>query len=356
MSIRSITPLEQKQPSPSISVEVPLKVGVVIVNSGTPTQPTFVGVWKFLKALLSDPRVVEIPRPLWWPILNLVILPLRTPRMVKAYKAIWDNGDSPLRLITAQQAEKLQQKLTRQFPANSPKVVYAMNYCGPVLDDVVQRLEREGYGYIIVLPLYPQYCAAVTGSVYDSVADIIRRRRDIPHLHVIKQYYQSPHYLDALANKVQAHWHQHGKAEKLLLSFHSLPQRYIDLGDPYYHQCKQTAECLAQRLQLADTQWQLSFQSRFITGKWVQPYTSVTLAEWGQNGVKSVDVFCPAFAADCLETVEEIDKENRERFLSAGGKTYHMIPCLNADDDHIVMMGMVVEQYMPRVAMQADPD
>lgn len=342
--------MEETQSLPSISADASLKVGVVIVNSGTPTQPTFTAVWRFLKALLSDPRVVEIPRLLWWPLLNCIILPLRTLRVTKAYKNIWSEGDSPLRIITAQQAEKLQQKLAGKFPKHSPRVVYAMNYCGPSLDDVVQGLEREGCGHIIILPLYPQYCAAVTGSVYDAVADIIRSRRNIPHLHVIKQYYQSPQYLLALANKVQAHWQQHGKAEKLLLSFHSLPQRYIDLGDPYYQQCKHTAEMLAKRLQLSESEWQLSFQSRFITGKWVGPYTSVTLEKWGQSGVESVDVFCPAFAADCLETVEEIDKENRERFLAAGGKTYHMIPCLNDDNDHILMMDAVVEQYMPRLA------
>ena len=349
LSIRSIKPLVGEQPSPVVSTEAQLKVGVVIVNSGTPTQPTLASVWRFLKEMLSDPRVVEFPRLLWWPILNFIVLPLRTPRVTKAYKAIWGGGDSPLRLITAQQVAKLQLKLTKKFPCHAPRVAYAMNYCGPSLDDVVQELEREGCGHIIILPLYPQYCAVVTGSVYDAVAKIIRSRRNIPQLQVIKQYYQSPQYLSALANKVQAHWQQHGKAEKLLLSFHSLPQRYIDLGDPYYQQCKHTAELLAERLQLNESEWQLSFQSRFLTGKWVQPYTSVTLESWGRSGVESVDVFCPAFAADCLETVEEIDKENRERFLAAGGKKYHMIPCLNDDDDHILMMDAVVEQYMPRL-------
>lgn len=326
---------------------MPLKIGVVIVNSGTPTQPTRRAVWQFLKALLSDSRVVEVPKPLWWIILHCFILPFRTPRVTKAYKEIWEDGDSPLRLITARQADKLQHMLAERLPDNPPRVAYAMNYCGPSLDDVVRGLEREGIGHIMVLPLYPQYCAAVTGSVYDAVADIIRSRRNIPQIHVVKQYYENSKYLEALAGKVLEHWQKHGKAEKLLLSFHSLPQRYVDLGDPYYHQCKKTAELLAERLQLADHEWQLSFQSRFLTGKWVQPYTSVTLEEWGRDKVKSVDVFCPAFAADCLETVEEIDKENRERFLQAGGEQYHMIPCLNDDVAHVEMMESIVEQYMP---------
>lgn len=349
MTLTSITPLAKKNLEISAIdlAETTLKTAVILVNSGTPVQPTYSDVRSFLKELLSDPRIVELPRPLWLFILNVFILPIRTPKMTKAYKKIWGDKHSPLRSISHDQAKKLQQQLTEHFPDNPPRVAYAMNYSGPKLDEVITALEREGIHNFVVLPLYPQYSACVTGTTYDAVADIIRTRRNIPQVHVIKQYYHHQKYIEALAARVESYWQTHGRPEKLLLSFHSIPKAYVEAGDPYYYQCKKTTEMLVEKLGLEEHEWELSFQSRFLGGKWLAPYTSVTLDRLGQENLKRVDVFCPAFAADCLETLEEIDVENRERFIRAGGEEYHMIPCLNDDELHIEMMRDVVKQYLP---------
>lgn len=332
---------------PDVDQNSKRKIAVILVNLGTPVDTSFAGIWQFLKELLSDPRVVEVPRLIWLFILTCFILPFRTPRVRKAYKRIWEKDDSPLRSITKRQTQLLTEALEKTYPSEKITVAYAMNYCGPTLDDVVSDLEKQGVEHFIVLPLFPQYSASVTGTTFDTFARIIKKRRNIPQLHIIKQYYQHPSYIDALESKVRAHWAEQGQAKKLLFSFHSLPKRYVELGDPYYQQCKETADALVERLQLNDDQWQLCFQSRFLGGKWLSPYTAVTLEEWGKAGLESVDVFCPAFAADCLETIEEIDIENRERFIDAGGKQYSMIPCLNDDPKHIEMMAKVVADYMP---------
>jgi ferrochelatase len=324
-----------------------MKTAVIIMNLGTPQQPTKKAVRAFLKEFLSDSRVVEIPRPIWWMILHGIILPFRTPRVTRAYQQIWQDGDSPLRLITRRQSEKLQQFLDKSSGGIPPLVTYAMSYAGPDLASVVNGLRPQGFDNFLVLPLYPQYSATTTGGIYDQYARIIAKSRDIPRLSIIKDYFDNPDYIDALAQSVKRQWQQSGQADVLLMSFHGIPQRYVDLGDPYYQQCLQTAKSLADQLQLADDRWQISFQSRLGRASWLTPYTSVVLEKLGRENIKHVDVICPAFAADCLETLEEIAEENKDIFIQSGGEQFHLVPCLNDHDSHIKMMANLLDPYLP---------
>ena len=318
------------------------KVAVVLMNLGTPRQPTTKSVKVFLKEFLSDPRVVEVPRLIWWFVLRLIILPFRSPKVAKAYQSIWHQGDSPLRLITLRQVEKLQHSLNQGFGEESPLVCHAMTYGGPSLPEVVEQLQKKSIDRIILIPLYPQYSATTTGSVYDQVAKIYQSSRDIPDLEIIKHYYKKPDYIAAMSNSIRQFWYENGKPTRLLMSFHGLPQAYVDKGDPYYRQCVETAEDIAITLQLEKNEWQISFQSRLGRSQWLQPYTSEVLESWGKEKLELVDVVCPAFSVDCLETLEEISEENRSIFLQAGGKDFRYIPCLNDRDDHIEIMKNIV--------------
>lgn len=324
-----------------------MSTAIILMNLGTPSEPTAPAVRKFLRDFLSDPRVVEIPRPLWLLILHGLVLPLRPRRIAPAYGSIWNRSadgepvqGSPLLHYTRRQAELLQVQLAGRRPDIA--VAYAVTYGAPGLESVVADLRREGFASIVVFPLYPQYSATTTAAVYDQVAQIYRRSRDIPDIRVIRDYHRHPLYIRALANSVREQWQKHGAAEKLLLSFHGIPKANIDKGDPYYRQCCETAENLAAELKLDADQWQISFQSRFGKAEWLQPYTDRVLIEWGRGGVASVDVICPAFSADCLETLEEISVENRANFLRAGGKEYHYIAALNLRQDHIEALAAIV--------------
>lgn len=324
-----------------------MKTAVVIVNLGTPAAPTKKAVAAFLREFLSDPRVVEVPRLIWWLILNGIIIPFRTSRVSKAYQQIWTKNGSPLRNITENQAALLQQKLQQQLGESAPVVRHAMTYSGPSLNATAHELVEEGIEHILVLPLYPQYSATTTGSVYDQVSDIVSKSRNIPQIHVIKQYYDHPLYIESLVQTVRESWSVQGKPERLLMSFHGIPERNCDLGDPYFIQCKATATALAEKLQLAQSQWLMSFQSRLGKAKWLSPYTVDVVTRWGEEKISSVDVICPAFAADCLETLEEIKVENRNLFLKAGGGRFTVIPCLNDHPSHIEMMAAIVKFYLP---------
>lgn len=326
---------------------------VVLINLGTPVAPTVPAVRRFLRHFLSDRRVVELPRLIWWPILYGLILPFRPRRAVSAYRQLWRQwGDSPLRLISQRQQRALQHALqTVQPQAGKPvdpiRVELAMTYGGPELSDVLAELQRSGIRHVLLLPLYPQYSATTTAAVADRLMEFIRGQRDFPAVSLVKDYYDHPLYIEALAESVQDHWRQHGRGARLLLSFHGIPKRNVDLGDPYQQQCMQTAERLAARLQLTPEQWSVSFQSRLGRAEWLQPYTSDLLQRWGAEGLGSVDIICPAFSADCLETLEEIDIENRQLFERAGGGEYRYIPCLNDDPAHIDLLHSLVMQYMP---------
>lgn len=320
------------------------QLGVILVNLGTPEQPTPTSVRKFLREFLSDQRVVELPRFIWKPILYGFILPFRPKKVAHAYASIWTERGSPLKAITEDQVAGLRQKLKQN--SDTPVLVeYAMTYGNPGIEATVDKLLQQGATRLLVLPLYPQYSATTSGAVYDQVAQIIQSRRDIPQLFVHKQYYQRDDYIGALTNSIARFQKQHGTPEKLLFSFHGIPKRCVDLGDPYYDQCMATAKATAEQLQLNDDQWHVSFQSRLGKAEWLKPYTSELLEEWGNRGVASVQVVCPAFAADCLETLEEIRIENRDVFVDAGGKSYEMIPCLNSDEEHLQVMANIVTNY-----------
>ena len=317
--------------------------GVLLVNLGTPDAPTPSAVRRYLKQFLSDRRVVDVPKLIWWPVLNGIILPLRSARVAKAYQSIWQD-DSPLRAIGVKQVAELQQYLTANHGFMG-KVELAMTYGKPALDDALGRLLQQSCRRIVVLPLYPQYSATTTASVFDALARALGVIRHLPEVRMVQDYHQHPLYIAALAESVQSFWKTHGKPQQLLLSFHGIPQRYARLGDPYPTQCEGTALALVQALGLKEGEWQLTYQSRFGREPWLQPYTDHTLAALAQQGIRSVDVICPAFAADCLETLEEIAEENKEIFLEAGGQQYRYIPALNDSPLHVKMMAaLVLEQ------------
>lgn len=323
-----------------------MKNAVVLMNLGTPSAPTAPAIRRYLRDFLSDPRVVELPRALWLPILYGPVLTLRPRKLEPAYRDIWQRyGDSPLRVISQRQVAALQRRLDAAGPS-APLVKLAMTYGEPGLGAVVEALRAQGVGRILVLPLYPQFSATTTGAVYDQVAALFRRNRDVPALGVVKHYFDHPLYIEALAQSVRRHWATVGRGERLLLSFHGIPRRNVERGDPYLRECEATARALAAQLQLSDGQWQLSFQSRFGRARWLEPYTSVLLQQWGAAGVGDIDVICPAFAADCLETLEEIAVENREIYRRAGGGELRYIPCLNDGDEHIEMLAALVESYL----------
>ena len=315
----------------------PPRIAILLVNLGTPDEPTAPAVRRYLKQFLSDPRVIEIPQFLWAIILNLFVLPSRPKRVAAAYASVWE-GDSPIRRILAQQVEKLQSRLDGSLAPFEVSVHSAMTYGNPGLPDVMDSLRSEGVDHFVILPLFPQYSATSGGAVYDAVTKWSLKQRNLPNLTIVKDYFAHPLYIKALADSIRRFQAVHGKPEKLMFSFHGIPQSYADKGDPYPKRCKCTAAQVAQELGLTEDEWIISFQSRFGKQEWVKPYTDVTLEEWGKAGVRSVQVVSPAFSADCLETLEELAMENRDNFINAGGKEYHYIPALNDDEAHIDLM------------------
>ena len=328
--------------APKNSSTKPADTAVILCNLGTPDAPTTTAVRRYLAEFLSDPRVVEIPRAAWLPILYGIILPTRPKKSAAKYAQIWlgDKG-SPLLHYTQLQAAGLQARLGHQA-----KVYTAMRYGQPALPAVLSQAQADGAQRIVILPMYPQYSGTTTASVYDSLAAWSAQQRHIPSLNIMSDFHQHPAYIAALAAQVQAHWLQHGRAEKLLLSSHGVPQRTVDLGDPYAVQCQQTAQLLAAALQLQPQQWQISFQSRFGKAKWLAPATDTTLEKLAAQGLRTVDVFCPGFVADCLETLEEIAIENRAIFMQAGGQDLRFIPCLNDSAAWLAALeAMVTEDF-----------
>jgi ferrochelatase len=315
-----------------------MKTGVLLVNSGTPASLETRDVRAFLAGLLGDPRVVELPRILWWPILHGVILRVRPKASAKKYAAIWTPAGSPL----AVESEALRAGLERALAPQRMPVALAMLYTGgATVPEAVDSLRRAGAGEILVIPLFPQSCGATTGAVFDQVSAVLRTQRDVPSLRFVSSYHDEPAYIEALAASVTDHRRQFGTARHLLMSFHGIPEFFVTRGDPYRRQCERTAALLAARLELASDAWSVSFQSRFGRARWLQPYTSEVLAAFPARGVKHVSVICPGFAADCLETLEEIGMENRDVFLGAGGGTYDYVPALNGREDHVTALRAV---------------
>ena len=318
-------------------------IGVLLANLGTPDEPTTPALRRYLKQFLSDSRVVEMNRYLWWLILNGVILNIRPKKSAHAYQSVWSNEGSPLMKYSKLQAENLQSKLDN-LPGKKVHIELAMTYGSPSIQDGLKSLREKKCTKIFVLPLYPQYSGSTTAAVTDQVFEEFKSWRRVPDLRVLTAYHDEPLYIEALANSVREHWQKHGQAEKLLMSFHGIPQRYFDQGDPYPCHCRKTARLLAERLELNENQWLLTFQSIFGREEWVKPYTADQLKSWGAEGVKDVDVICPGFASDCLETLEEIEVENHDYFIEAGGKKLNYIPALNDRDDHIKVLAELVRR------------
>jgi ferrochelatase len=322
----------------------PARCGVLLVNLGTPDAPTPAALRKYLAEFLADPRVVEMPRWLWWLVLHGVILRIRPRRSARAYARVWSSDGSPLLSNSRALQQALQTALAGSDDA--PRVELAMRYGNPSIADTVERLLADGVDRLLVVPLYPQYSATTSASVFDGLASCLAGVRNVPELQHVRSYHDDPAYLHALAESVQTHWQTAGRSELLIFSFHGIPQRYVDAGDPYADECEATARAVASLLELDDAQWRLCFQSRFGREPWLQPYLDVTLEKLAAGGLRNVTVICPGFAADCLETLEEIDMENRQRFLAAGGETFHYIPALNASPAHVDALRHLVERHL----------
>ncbi len=333
------------------------RVGVLITNLGTPAAPTAQALRPYLKQFLSDPRVVELPRVLWWCILNGIILRTRPAKSAEAYATVWTEKGSPLALHTADQCDALADALTQQY-GDKVCVRWAMRYGTPSIASTLDDMMASGVQKLFVLPLYPQYSATTTGSTFDALAADFTQRRWLPELRFHTEYHTHPLYIDALVNTIRAHWDAHGQQEHLVFSYHGVPLRYLHQGDPYHCQCLKTSRLVAQKLGLSPAQYTSSFQSRFGREPWLQPYTDETLKTLAAKGTHSVAVICPGFSSDCLETVEEIGEENREYFEEAGGETYHYIPALNASDDHIRLLTQLcqdnIDQWIEELPA-ADP-
>jgi ferrochelatase len=325
----------------------PATTAVVLVNLGTPEAPTAPALRRYLKQFLSDPRVVEIPKPLWWLILNGIILNIRPKKSAAKYATVWMPEGSPLRVHTERQAKLLKGLLGQR--GHHLTVTWAMRYGAPSIADTLSHLKAEGARRILVVPMYPQYAASTTATVVDDACRWLLQMRNQPEMRFVRNFHDHAGYLAALEQSVRRHWQTNGPLgdnDRLLISFHGLPKRSLDLGDPYFCECHKTGRLLAERLNLKPEQFQICFQSRFGKAEWLQPYTAPTLHEWGQKGIRRIDVICPGFTADCLETLEEIAQEGRDDFLKAGGREYHYIPALNEDDAWIAALADLAEQHL----------
>jgi ferrochelatase len=313
--------------------EVPA-IGVLLANLGTPDAPDAPALRRYLREFLLDPRVIELPRALWWVILHLFVLTRRPRQSAALYKKVWTEEGSPLLVISRRQGEALEAALRAEA---GPRLHLAvgMRYGNPSIRAALRELADKGCRRILVLPLYPQYAAVTTGSTFDAVAAELATWRWVPEVRTIHNYHDDPAYLRALAASIREAWDEGGQPDKLLFSFHGIPQRYFEAGDPYFCQCHKLARLAAEDLGLPRDRWEISFQSLFGKEEWIKPYTDKTITAMAQAGIRSLDVVCPGFSADCLETLEEIDEQNREVFLHAGGERYRYIPALNDRPDHI---------------------
>lgn len=329
--------------TPGFEHDTPERLGILLVNSGTPDSTSTGDVRRFLARLLGDPRVVEMPRALWLPILHGIILRTRPFRSARKYRSIWTERGSPLLRFSEDLRDQLSSELAQRVLAPSA-IELGMLYANPSVPAALAKLRAAGAQRILVLPLFPQYCGASTGAVFDQVAAELSRLRWVPELRFISEYHEQPGYIDALRASIVEHWQQHGRTDHLLMSFHGIPEAYFRKGDPYFCKCQKTARLLADELNLPNDAWTMAFQSKYGPGKWLKPYTDQTLEDMPRRGIRSVTVVCPGFAADCLETLEEIDIENRERFLEAGGTVFQYVPALNARPGHARALADLIAQ------------
>lgn len=324
-------------PSPP---DIPATTGILLVNLGTPDAPTPAAVRRYLAEFLWDKRVVEAPRWFWWLALHGFILRFRPQRVAKVYQNVWRSEGSPLLHYTHALTQAVSVRHTAPLT-----VRYAMRYGNPSIASVLAQLTQQNLQRLLIIPLFPQYSATTSAAVFDEITRELQTWRRVPELRLCMQYHDHPLYISALAASIRASFQQHGTPQKLLFSFHGIPQRYCDLGDPYSQQCHKTAQLVAESLHLDKSQWHLTFQSRFGREPWLQPYTDHTLKALPSQGVTSVQIISPGFAVDCLETLEELAMQNKEFFLHAGGKEFHYIPALNENTDHVGLMTALIREH-----------
>lgn len=311
---------------------------ILLTNLGTPDRPVCPSLRNYLAEFLSDPRVVEIPRIFWKIILHVIIINIRSPKSAAAYRKVWTDLGSPLLVLSEQLAENVNRHL-----GDNHHAFLAMRYGNPSIEKTLKNIHDLGYRKLVVLPLYPQYSASTVASTFDAIAQTYSKQRWLPSFKFISEYHEHPVYIEAVANSIREHWQNNPKSELLLFSFHGIPQRYVDNGDPYAQQCEISSRLIAEALELNAKEWQLVYQSRFGREPWLQPYCDKTLTALPAKGVSSVDIVCPGFSVDCLETLEEIDHENRQYFLESGGASYNYIPCLNDSDAHAKLICELVD-------------
>ncbi len=320
-------------------------IGVLITNLGTPDEATPAALRKYLAEFLWDPRVVEFPRPLWWLVLNLIILRIRPKSSAATYAKIWSDQGSPLMVHTKSQLQGLRDKLS-QNKLDFIEIDFAMRYGNPSIESALLEMQNKNVTRLLVMPLYPQYSGSTTGSTFDAVASVFNKLRWMPELRFINNYADDKNYIKSCVDRIKQYWLTQNQSQLLIFSFHGLPKRYLLAGDPYHCQCHKTARLIAEELGLNDSQWRVTFQSRFGREEWLQPYTDKTLEVLPNENIKSVDVFCPGFSADCVETLEEIDMLNREIFMQAGGESFNYIPALNDTDLHIDAIYQLITQHL----------
>lgn len=315
------------------------KIGVLLINLGTPDRPVCPGLRKYLSEFLMDPRVIEIPKLFRAILVNGIIINFRSHKSAATYREIWTDDGSPLLINSLNLGKK-----TAALLGDDYIVEVAMRYGNPSVEEKVAHLHKQGVRKVVVIPMYPQYSGSTNGSTFDAIASAFSKQRWVPSLNFVNDYYRRSNYIKAIANSISAHWQQHGRNQKLIMSFHGVPKKYITRGDPYQSQCIETGQAIADYLKLDDDEWMLVFQSRFGAEEWLQPYCDETLKSLPAKGIKSVDMICPGFSADCLETLEEIEGENKEYFMDAGGEEYRYIPCLNDADSHAQLMAEIASE------------
>ena len=319
------------------------KIGVLITNLGTPDAPNKKELKVYLNQFLSDPRVIELPKILWQIILKLVILQIRPSKSAEAYKQIWTDKGSPLLDIANKQLNKIQSS----FSSKNENIVFevGMRYGNPSIPDALLKLQKKQVRRLLVLPMYPQYCAATTGSTFDEVTNVLQKWRWIPEMRFINQYFEEKNYIEALSNSIKSFWKKTSKPQKIIFSYHGIPKRYLTNGDPYHCFCLKTTRLVKEQMGLSDDEIMTTFQSRFGREEWLKPYTSETLKELPKQGIKNIHIISPGFSSDCLETLEELEEENKEYFMESGGENYHYIPCLNDHDDHIDVFVNLIKKH-----------